>query len=77
MITLGDRVLLYVFNYPETDGLYGAYIAEFTRVIIPLSFFPAFRGLIGLTFYSTMRLRGLFIFTFNGGVERLHGCVPI
>jgi len=66
-----------MFAIAESDSLYGTYIAEFTRFIIPLSFFPAFRGFIGLTFHSTVRLRGLFVFTFNRGIARLDGCVPV
>jgi hypothetical protein len=43
----------------ERGRLDGTYIAEFTRVVIPLSIFPAFRCLVGLMFHSTMRSRSV------------------
>jgi hypothetical protein len=37
----------------------GTNIAEFARVVIPLSVFSAFGCLIGLTLHTTMRLRSV------------------
>jgi len=43
----------------ETEGLDGAYIAEFTQVVLLLSIPTAFRCLIRFMFYSAMRLCGI------------------